>query len=110
MTTVNIDAVRLELLLTELRLPGFKLMWPNLTEQSDKEGWPAARFLAAPCRAQTRRSGPPAHCTKDQAETAFCREVISKRCGLSCAPGAKGIISSRAAGGAPGARSGGPSA
>ena len=47
MTTVNIDAARLELLLTELRLPGFKLMWPKLAEQSDKEGWPAARFLAA---------------------------------------------------------------
>jgi DNA replication protein DnaC len=47
MTTVNIDAARLELLLTELRLPGFKLMWAKLAEQSDKEGWPAARFLAA---------------------------------------------------------------
>src|SRR6478609_6915159 len=47
MTAVNIDAARLELLLTELRLPGFKLMWAKLAEQSDKEGWPAARFLAA---------------------------------------------------------------
>jgi len=34
-------------LLTELRLPGVKLMWAKLAEQSDKEGWPAARFLAA---------------------------------------------------------------
>ena len=42
-----IDAARLELLLTELRLPGIKLTWEKLAGQSDKEGWPAARFLAA---------------------------------------------------------------
>jgi len=42
-----IDAARLELLLTELRLPGVKLTWEKLAGQSDKEGWPAARFLAA---------------------------------------------------------------
>src|SRR6516225_2043820 len=46
-TTASIDAARLELLLTELRLPAVKLMWKRLAEQSDKEGWPAARFLAA---------------------------------------------------------------
>jgi hypothetical protein len=46
-TTASIDAARLELLLTELRLPTFKLMWKKLAEQSDKEGWPTARFLAA---------------------------------------------------------------
>ena len=47
MTTTNaIDAARVELLLSELRLPGIKLMWAKLAEQADKEGWPAARFLA----------------------------------------------------------------
>src|SRR5215467_4608914 len=46
-TTASIDAARLELLLTDLRLPAVKLMWKKLAEQSDKEGWPAARFLAA---------------------------------------------------------------
>src|SRR3982074_3784054 len=47
MTTTNtVDAARVELLLSELRLPGIKLMWAKLAEQSDKEGWPAARFLA----------------------------------------------------------------
>src|SRR5262252_172135 len=46
-TTDSIDAARLELLLTELRLPAIKLMWKKLAEQSDKEGWPARRFLAA---------------------------------------------------------------
>ena len=48
MTTTNtVDAARVELLLSELRLPGIKLRWAKLAEQSDKEGWPAARFLAA---------------------------------------------------------------
>lgn len=42
-----VDAGRLTLLLTELRLPATKAMWPQIAEQSDKEGWPAARFLAA---------------------------------------------------------------
>ena len=46
-TTKSIDAARLELLLTDLRLPAVKLMWKKLAEQSDKEGWPAAKFLAA---------------------------------------------------------------
>ena len=47
MTMTNtVDAARVELLLSELRLPGVKLMWAKLAEQSDKEGWPAARFLA----------------------------------------------------------------
>jgi DNA replication protein DnaC len=46
-TTASIDAARLELLLTELRLPAVKQTWKRLAEQSDKEGWPAARFLAA---------------------------------------------------------------
>ena len=41
------EAARVELLLNDLRLPGVKLMWAKLAEQSDKEGWPAARFLAA---------------------------------------------------------------
>ena len=43
----TIDTARVELLLGELRLPGVKLMWAKLAAQSDKEGWPAARFLAA---------------------------------------------------------------
>ena len=48
MKTINpVDAARIELLLSELRLPAMKLMWAKFAEQSDKEGWPAARFLAA---------------------------------------------------------------
>src|SRR5512139_1762853 len=45
-TTSPVDAARIELLLSDLRLPAIKLMWAKLAEQSDKEGWPAARFLA----------------------------------------------------------------
>ncbi|MBN8974856.1 MAG: IS21-like element helper ATPase IstB [Rhizobiales bacterium] len=43
----SVDAARVELLLNELRLPGVKAIWPKLAAQSDKEGWPATRFLAA---------------------------------------------------------------
>jgi hypothetical protein len=46
-TANSIDTARVELLLNELRLPGVKAIWPKLAAQSDKEGWPAARFLAA---------------------------------------------------------------
>jgi DNA replication protein DnaC len=48
MTSNNtIDAARVELLLSELRLPAIKLMWAALAARADKEGWPTARFLAA---------------------------------------------------------------
>jgi DNA replication protein DnaC len=46
-TTDPVDAARVELLLADLRLPAIKLMWKKLAVQSDKEGWPASRFLAA---------------------------------------------------------------
>lgn len=42
-----IDSARVELLLAELRLPAIKQVWASLAAQADKEGWPAARFLAA---------------------------------------------------------------
>jgi DNA replication protein DnaC len=41
------DAARVELFLADLRPPAIKQMWATLAEQSNKEGWPAARFLAA---------------------------------------------------------------
>lgn len=47
MTANNLaDAARIDLALTELRLPAMKLMWPTAAATSDKEGWPAGRFLA----------------------------------------------------------------
>ena len=47
MNTANaVDPARLTLLLNELRLPAIKVLWPPFAERSDKEGWPAARFLA----------------------------------------------------------------
>lgn len=45
--STSIDTARVELLLGELRLPGIKAIWAKLAEQADKEGWPAARYLAA---------------------------------------------------------------
>jgi DNA replication protein DnaC len=46
-TTQAVDTARLGLLLNELRLPAIKRAWTRFAEQADKEGWPAARFLAA---------------------------------------------------------------
>jgi len=46
-TTIAVDAARLPILLTELRLPTFARLWPSLAETADAESWPAARFLAA---------------------------------------------------------------
>lgn len=46
-TNNTVDTAKLALLLNELRLPAIKAMWPKFAEQADKEGWPAARFLAA---------------------------------------------------------------
>jgi DNA replication protein DnaC len=45
--TQPIDAQRLTLILNDLRLPAIKHNWPEMAARSDKEGWPAARFLAA---------------------------------------------------------------
>ncbi len=45
-TTQAVDTARLTLILNELRLPAVKLVWPQFAERADKEGWPAARFLA----------------------------------------------------------------
>ena len=45
-TTDPVDTARIALLLAELRLPAVKLVWADLAAQADKEGWPAARFLA----------------------------------------------------------------
>ena len=45
--TQPIDAQRLTLILNDLRLPAIKQTWPEIAARSDKEGWPAARFLAA---------------------------------------------------------------
>jgi len=45
--TDPVDAGRITLALGELRLPAVKLLWPEFATRADKEGWPAARFLAA---------------------------------------------------------------
>jgi len=40
-------AARLPLILGELRLPTVKRLWATVAEQSNKENWPAERYLAA---------------------------------------------------------------
>jgi DNA replication protein DnaC len=40
-------AARLPLMLGELRLPTIARLWTDITARADKEGWPAARLLAA---------------------------------------------------------------
>ena len=35
------------LMLTELRLPTIGRLWSEFAERSDKEAWPASRFLGA---------------------------------------------------------------
>ena len=42
-----IDVARLSIMLNDLRLPTIKTVWPEFATRADKEGWPAARFLAA---------------------------------------------------------------
>src|ERR1700678_2360090 len=44
--TTPIDTARLNLILNDLRLPAIKTFWPDFASRADKEGWPAARFLA----------------------------------------------------------------
>lgn len=46
MTPQTIDSARLTLILNDLRLPAIKQGWAGFAERADKEGWPAARFLA----------------------------------------------------------------
>jgi DNA replication protein DnaC len=45
--TQPIDAQRLTLILHDLRLPAIKSAWPDKAGRADREGWPAARFLAS---------------------------------------------------------------
>ena len=46
-TAHPIDEARLGIMLNELRLPTIKTLWPRFAQTADREGWPAARFLAA---------------------------------------------------------------
>ena len=42
-----VDIGRVTLMLGELKLPAIKAVWQEIAARADKEGWPAARFLAA---------------------------------------------------------------
>ena len=45
--TITSDTARLPVMLTQLRLPTVARLWPTISETADREGWPAARTLAA---------------------------------------------------------------
>ena len=47
MNAAAFEPARIALMLNELRLPTIGRLWPEFAERSDKEGWPASRFLAA---------------------------------------------------------------
>lgn len=68
-TPMTVDAARVELLLSELRLPSMKALWPKLAAQSDKEGWPAAKFLAALAE----------HEAADRSQRRFERHLVEAR-------------------------------
>jgi DNA replication protein DnaC len=53
MNRIEVDTARLPLLLGELRLPAIGRLWPEITERSDREGWPAARLLATLAELET---------------------------------------------------------
>ena len=42
-----VDPPQLDLLLKQLRLPAMRTLWRSFTERAGREGWPAARLLAA---------------------------------------------------------------
>lgn len=43
----KVDAVKLSLMLADLRLPTINQLWQSFAKRADAEGWTAARFLAA---------------------------------------------------------------
>ena len=47
MNAPSYEPGRIALMVNELRLPTIARLWPEFAERSDKEGWPATRFLAA---------------------------------------------------------------
>jgi DNA replication protein DnaC len=46
---IDVDAAKLPLMLTTLRLPTISRIWQEFGGRADREGWGSARFLAALC-------------------------------------------------------------
>jgi DNA replication protein DnaC len=44
-----VDAAKLPVMLSSLRLPSISRLWQQIAEQADNEGWGSARFLATLC-------------------------------------------------------------
>ena len=45
----QVDAAKLPVMLSSLRLPSINRLWREIAEQADDQGWGAARFLATLC-------------------------------------------------------------
>ena len=45
----DVDAAKLPVMLTTLRLPTIAGLWQEFGARADREGWGSARFLAALC-------------------------------------------------------------
>ena len=43
----KVDAIKLSMMLADLRLPTINQLWKSFAKRADAEGWTAARFLAA---------------------------------------------------------------
>jgi DNA replication protein DnaC len=46
---IDVDAAKLPVMLTTLRLPTISRIWQEFGGRADREGWGSARFLAALC-------------------------------------------------------------
>ncbi len=51
-TTLDAQAARLSIMLTELRLPTVRRLWEAIGAQSDREGWPCSKRWPADCRSR----------------------------------------------------------
>jgi hypothetical protein len=83
----SVDAARFELFLADFAPASDQQVWAALAEQSDKEGWPAARFLAVLAEHEIARSRPSPHRAPlgqrqaaGQAETGVLFQLIGRRC------------------------------
>ena len=62
----KVDAIKLSLMLADLRLPTINQLWKSFAKRADAEGWTAARFLAALAEHELAKTRPKAHRTPSQ--------------------------------------------
>ena len=70
----KVDAIKLSMMLADLRLPTINQLWKSFAKRADAEGWTAARFPRSPRRTRARRTRPKAHRTPSQGGQAAPRQ------------------------------------